>query len=344
MEMCEAGPVSFQKSVDPSIRAEVWEFLLGCYSLSSTDEYQEQLRTARRKRYRDLLKECQTMHSSIGTGSVAYVVGSKVMDMRMSSKEDGKRDAEVLSTRASKGSINKKDDNYAIDTNCTDKSITSRKESSSDYGDLVCVRGSTMGGAYDSSELLPSADLYKCSSPTAHGTNESNYVSGSYLDFPALPVTDLCEDNNKEREVVTSRKEKSCCRVKRFSSNDLSLYAKSETIPPDMHESPRSSNLDYDAEMHEIRILDAPVAPSKCATAPGSSSEDGVSEWLWTLHRIVVVRIDSHLEFYEDKKILARMSDMLAVYAWLILQPDIAKVLHLFFSHCDIMFGFERYS
>lgn len=29
-----------------------------------------------------------------------------------------------------------------------------------------------------------------------------------------------------------------------------------------------------------------------------------------------VVRTDSHLEFYEDRKNLARMSDILAVYAW----------------------------
>lgn len=29
-----------------------------------------------------------------------------------------------------------------------------------------------------------------------------------------------------------------------------------------------------------------------------------------------VVRTDSHLEFYEDPKNLARMSDILAVYAW----------------------------
>lgn len=29
-----------------------------------------------------------------------------------------------------------------------------------------------------------------------------------------------------------------------------------------------------------------------------------------------VVRTDSHLEFYEDAKNLARMSDILAVYAW----------------------------
>lgn len=29
-----------------------------------------------------------------------------------------------------------------------------------------------------------------------------------------------------------------------------------------------------------------------------------------------VVRTDSHLEFYEDARNLARMSDILAVYAW----------------------------
>jgi hypothetical protein len=34
--------------IDPSIRAEVWEFLLGCYALSSTSEYRNQLRVARR--------------------------------------------------------------------------------------------------------------------------------------------------------------------------------------------------------------------------------------------------------------------------------------------------------
>ncbi|KAH8484565.1 hypothetical protein H0E87_028873 [Populus deltoides] len=33
--------------VDPSIRPEVWEFLLGCYALGTTSESRTQLRTAR---------------------------------------------------------------------------------------------------------------------------------------------------------------------------------------------------------------------------------------------------------------------------------------------------------
>ncbi|KAL6971709.1 hypothetical protein U1Q18_031391 [Sarracenia purpurea var. burkii] len=43
------GPVDYlrnsQHGVDPSIRAEVWEFLLGCYTMSNTAEYRRQLRT-----------------------------------------------------------------------------------------------------------------------------------------------------------------------------------------------------------------------------------------------------------------------------------------------------------
>ena len=34
--------------MDPSIRPEVWEFLLGCYALGTTAESRSQLRTARR--------------------------------------------------------------------------------------------------------------------------------------------------------------------------------------------------------------------------------------------------------------------------------------------------------
>ncbi|PIN13107.1 Ypt/Rab-specific GTPase-activating protein GYP7 [Handroanthus impetiginosus] len=332
--------------VDPSIRPEVWEFLLGCYSLSSTAEYRRQLRNARRERYRDLVKQCQTMHSSIGTGSLAYVVGSKVMDMRMSSKEDGsRRDAETQGGRILEASTNKIDDNPVFDSKCTDKSYTHQKERLSNSGDLVSVRGSTVGGAYDSSGLFASPDPYNCSSPTADGACESDYVDESYLDFPALPVTNLFEDNNKDRKVArlhedtcsTPRKLRSedermhsfqisnnadlVVESNRLPSNDVSLYANSKS-EISMHESfSRSNNREYEAEMlNGLKISDAPETPGKYATTSqgGAGSEDRVSEWLWTLHRIVVdvVRTDSHLDFYEDTKNLARMSDILAVYAW----------------------------
>ncbi|KAL0286488.1 UNVERIFIED_CONTAM: GTPase-activating protein gyp7, partial [Sesamum angustifolium] len=309
--------------VDPSIRPEVWEFLLGCYSLSSTAEYRRQLRTARRERYGDLVKQCQMMHSSIGTGSLAYVVGSKVMDMRMSSKEDGRKDAELQSGRISEASTNKVDNNCVRDSKCTDKYNASRKESSSDFGDLVSVRGSTVDGAYDSSGLLPFPDPCNCSSATDHDTHEPSYevennkVPRSHEDKCSTQRKLRYEDghmhsfriNNNADLVVESNS---------FPSNDVSQYAnsKSEILRPDVHESlSRSNNLDYEAEMlNRIRISDAPETPTKYATTSegGAASEDRVSEWLWTLHRI------GHQKF-------GSMSDILLSMHGLILQQDIAK-------------------
>ncbi len=40
-----------------------------------------------RERYNELLEQCRKMHSSIGTGSLAYTVGSKLMDVRVASND-----------------------------------------------------------------------------------------------------------------------------------------------------------------------------------------------------------------------------------------------------------------
>ncbi|KAL2530034.1 Ypt/Rab-GAP domain of gyp1p superfamily protein [Forsythia ovata] len=334
--------------VDPSIRPEVWEFLLGCYALSSTTEYRRQLRTARRERYMDLIKQCQTMHSSIGTGSLAYVVGSKVMDMRTSSKDDGIREDEDQSRRISEASANKVDNNNCVlDSNCTEKSHTCRRESCGDSDDLVSVRASKEG-AYDYSGLVPSSGAYNCTSPSELEADGSQYVTESYLDFPPLPVTDLFENSNKNKKESRLHNDRHSTRCKlKFgdehmhsfqidSNTDLVVESngtpsnddspppnsESEMIYPDVQESHSpSNNVEYESEMlNRLRISDAPEIPAKNAITSrgGAASGDRVSEWLWTLHQIVVdvVRTDNHLEFYEDTKNLARMSDILAVYAW----------------------------
>ncbi|XP_028126784.1 small G protein signaling modulator 1-like isoform X1 [Camellia sinensis] len=335
--------------VDPSIRPEVWEFLLGCYTLSSTAEHRRQLRTARRERYGDLINQCQMMHSSIGTGSLAYAVGSKVMDMRTMSKDGGRSEPQVKSRHASDNA--KRLENYCDwDNNCTDTPYACEGESSSDSADLASVRGSTDSAAYDSSCFIPTSGPYNCHSPKlgseAHG---SQYVTESYFDFPPLPVTDLFEKNGKDgkgREFHDNRL--STRRKLQFeddhmhsfqinnnvdlimesngsSYNDVSrpINCEIEMVHSDAHDpaSSWSSNLEHKTEIiNELRISDVPDTPSINATTSqgGPVSEDRVSEWLWTLHRIVVdvVRTDSHLEFYEDSKNLARMSDILAVYAW----------------------------
>ncbi|OIT22688.1 PREDICTED: TBC1 domain family member 17-like [Nicotiana attenuata] len=54
--------------IHPSIRGEVWEFLLGCYDPKSTFEEREQLRQHRRVQYAALKEECRTMFPLIGSG------------------------------------------------------------------------------------------------------------------------------------------------------------------------------------------------------------------------------------------------------------------------------------
>ncbi|KAL8033609.1 hypothetical protein ABFX02_13G170600 [Erythranthe guttata] len=54
--------------VHPSIRGEVWEFLLGCYDPKSTFEEREQIRERRRVKYALLKEECHQMFSLVGSG------------------------------------------------------------------------------------------------------------------------------------------------------------------------------------------------------------------------------------------------------------------------------------
>lgn len=335
--------------VDPSIRPEVWEFLLGCYALGSTEESRRQLRTARRERYNDLIKQCQMIHSSIGTGSLAYVVGSKVMDVRAPSKEEDGREAKVEHRQTSFDNTNKVENYCDRNNNCTDTSYACQQESSSDSVDLVSLRESTDSVAYDSSSFIRTSGPHDCSSPKLGSeADETKHVPQSYFDFPPLPVADLfgkCEEDKKEGGVHDdkvslqhkSRSKKDSMHSFQVNNNvDLviesncspskkvscAINSEIELVSTDAHQSvTQPNNMGNKTEMvNELKISDVPETEFRntIMSQGGAVNEDRVSEWLWTLHRIVVdvVRTDSHLEFYEDAKNLARMSDILAVYAW----------------------------
>ncbi|KAJ6366561.1 hypothetical protein OIU77_003029 [Salix suchowensis] len=334
--------------VDPSIRPQVWEFLLGCYTLGTTAEYRQQLRTARRERYRDLIEQCQKMHSSIGTGALAFVVGSKVMDMRTSSKDDERGEATVKSRRTSVDVTNRLENYSDWNNNCTDTACTCEVQSSSDSAGLVSVRGSSDSGAHDHSCFIPTSGPLNSGSPKRDGeAHGSEYVVESYFDFPPLPVTNLFDkgEDKKESSVLDEKpptQRKSRIQDDRMHSfqinNNIDLIIESSGEPSN-HASPQkkseielvhqedhepvlqSNNLGNEKEIvDKLRIADVPETPllNRTTSNGGVAGENRVSEWLWTLHRIVVdvVRTDSHLEFYEDKRNLARMSDILAVYAW----------------------------
>ncbi|CAL9236762.1 unnamed protein product [Arabidopsis halleri] len=315
--------------IDPSIRAEVWEFLLGCYALGSTSEYRNQLRVARRKRYNDLLKQCQTMHSSVGTGSLAYVVGSKVMDMRKSYRDESVKVATTDENREEAfidNNDNANTENHHSDwsNNGTDTSHVHRRGSSSESVDLVSGRESPESVVYNTSSFVSASSPYGFAS------------TDGYFDFPSLPVTDLFGRNSLDKIEVSTPDEdaslKSELRSEDEAMHNFRIDKNADLVREQRRSTPEielmhqgsvgpSSYTGRNAEIvNGLTISDVPEMASVKETPSrvGNVTEDRVSEWLWTLHRIVVdvVRTDSHLEFYEDPGNLGRMSDILAVYAW----------------------------
>lgn len=56
--------------VHPSIRGEVWEFLLGCFDPKSTFGEREEIRQRRRVEYAKWKEECREMDSHVGSGKI----------------------------------------------------------------------------------------------------------------------------------------------------------------------------------------------------------------------------------------------------------------------------------
>lgn len=175
-----------------------------------------------REKFQDLIKHCQSMHSSIGTGTLAYI-GSKVMDVRTLSKDNGHHEAEAERRRASQESITKMEPDHDLKNHCTGSPDACQKESSSgsvdrdlkihctdsldacqiesssDSADLASVRGSTDSAPNDSSYALPSSAPYNSfSSKSQLEMDELKYVAERYFDFPPLPVTNLFQTNNAD--------------------------------------------------------------------------------------------------------------------------------------------------
>ena len=258
------------------------------------------------------------MHSSIGTGSLAYVVGSKVMDMRAPSKDNGISEPSAATRQASVDKIDNKIDN--TEGNCyrnndTNTSFACCSESSSDSGDLVSVRGSVEGAAYDTSLFMPNSGSQNID--TLSGDREeggSHCVNESYFDFPPLPVTDLFRKSEDKIE-GDMQNGKISQRKLRFKdekmhnfeiSNNEDLIIESN-IPlsnnashpinsqiemdcaDDCDSVLQSKNIDKKKEIvNRMRISDVPETDFIDGTLPQAEavSKDQVSEWLWTLHRI----------------------------------------------------------
>jgi len=261
------------------------------------------------------------MHSSIGTGSLAYVVGSKIMDVRTYCKDNGRQEAEDEGRQASedRNNINKLDGYCNGNNDHTDTTYTCQRESSSDSSD-VSIRESIDSAAYDSSGLVPSPSKSNCSSLRPRKqAHVSQFPVDNFFDFPALPVTNLFE-NSEGEEARESHKDGYSIKWKsRFDEKSMHSFqiGNNEELIIESHDSPSESLRHFisseieaandhvykDREqslqssdilnyknnvLNRLRISDLPetTEPYLSSCQGDGPSEDKVSEWLWTLHRI----------------------------------------------------------
>lgn len=94
--------------IHPSIKGEVWEFLLGCYDPNSTFEERKQLRQLRREQYETWKAECQKMVPIIGRGRVitAPIITE---EMKHQINSDSSNNSESMSTSSlNDAAVNKK--------------------------------------------------------------------------------------------------------------------------------------------------------------------------------------------------------------------------------------------
>lgn len=198
-----------------------------------------------------LVKQCQAIHSSIGTGELAYVVGSRVMDMRTTSKEHSPS-PEPASTNPTRSS-------YRTSTSYNNNSYTatSRAHKRKSYGN------SSDFPRYDTE---PRYDEHRYDEPKY---DEPRYDAEDSYGFDSLPVANLFWDNHEGNEE----------NMHSFEINDnIDLVMEADRK--------RESETWINKVAPEYNTgRDGDVFGGPVSNGFGSDG-DRVSEWLWTLHRI----------------------------------------------------------
>ncbi|KAF2285821.1 hypothetical protein GH714_008262 [Hevea brasiliensis] len=94
--------------IHPSIRGEVWEFLLGCYDPRSTFDEREQMRQRRRTQYARWKEECSEIFPVVGSGR--YITAPVITedDAGSSDADAIAATSEIVKELTSRGPLDKK--------------------------------------------------------------------------------------------------------------------------------------------------------------------------------------------------------------------------------------------
>lgn len=149
-----------------------------------------------RKRYRDLIDQCQMMHSSIGTGSLAYTVGSKVMDVRIMSKDSAKKEAKLGVERITQEARCKLESSRGMWNSGrieASAAYENDRQSSTDSTDFGSARENPNYTVLNSSYGMSSAGLDSGAGSDSEREHDGILDRQDSFDFPYLPVTNLFE-------------------------------------------------------------------------------------------------------------------------------------------------------
>jgi hypothetical protein len=259
------------------------------------------------------------MHASIGTGELAYAVGSKLMDVRTLPKESDSGEEVSTSQRVSQHApcslAEKSDWNYGSGGTPEFQN----KISCSKSAEAVDFNIHNSSSIYDSSNFtVPSATVNNCGrgSGDYDDIGEPRYDSETLIDFPSLPGTNLftndggdingVEENHCSFSVPEDRLKACDERMHSFQiNNNIDLIIESNSFSNDLFRASKSDSAIFHSDAYKqdkwldntgygreiidsLRISDAPEEELVDGTQSSSlmADKDRVSEWLWTLHQI----------------------------------------------------------
>ncbi|XP_017635879.2 uncharacterized protein LOC108477925 isoform X1 [Gossypium arboreum] len=144
--------------IHPTIRGEVWEFLLGCFDPKSTYEEREQLRQQRREQYQKWKNDCREIFPVVGSGQfiTAPVItedGQPIQDPLVlleanNAGGDGPNSTEIVQELINRGPLDKKIIDWllllhqiGLDVKRTDRSLVfyEKQENLSKLWDILAV-------------------------------------------------------------------------------------------------------------------------------------------------------------------------------------------------------------
>ncbi|XP_065863111.1 rab GTPase-activating protein 22-like [Euphorbia lathyris] len=198
--------------VDPSIRAEVWPFLLGVYSLDSTKEERDTIRTQKRKEYEKLRRQCRRL-LKCGSGSFKLDQRGEAQYSDTSSYEDVVSARESLSSEERNPDFDYTNDDDScellegIDSSTqqlakTDGSILNTESTdseSSDDPEVIHASCSSEGGEKNDPQVKNDPDVpsNKLSSPSRTEFHSNQHATENFSTWQRIIRVDALRANSE---------------------------------------------------------------------------------------------------------------------------------------------------